>query len=59
MRGLERHSSQYTYPSIYEFTIKRDGFNESVQIYAESMDSAVREILKTTDGKIILKVEKV
>lgn len=45
--------------TIYQFTIKRDGFNESVQIYAESITNALAEILARIDQADILKVERV
>jgi hypothetical protein len=59
MKGLERNPSQYSYKSIYQFTIKRDGFNESVQIYAYDIQSATREVMATTDKNDILKAERV
>lgn len=56
---MERNSSQYSYKSIYQFTIKRDGFNESVQVYAYDIESAMREVMATTDKNDILKAERV
>ena len=45
--------------TIYQFTIKRAGFNESQQVYAESITNALAQILATTDQADILKIEKV
>lgn len=45
--------------TIYQFTIKRAGFNESKQVYAESITNALAQILATTDQADILKIEKV
>lgn len=45
--------------TIYQFTIKRDGFRESLQIYAKSMESALREILIHIKDSDILQIERV